>query len=82
MDNVKSTDSKKLEGLAISFARDVLRLRKRSRLDNVILYGYDESVLGLIREMMKPYFNEKSVKVFVNTKEEGYRIDVGYFMRH
>lgn len=81
MDFVESIDSKKLESLAISFAEDVLRRRKWGPLNLVNLHGSDQDTINVIKSVMELYFKEKGVEVAVGSGFEGYRIDVGYFVR-
>ena len=81
--SVADADSKRLEGLAVYFAEDFLRIIERNPLHAVCFYGHDLEAMDFIKSKMEKYFSERGVNVEIGFElgEDCYPIDVGYFLQ-
>ena len=78
----KVLSSKELEGLAVSFADEVLRRRKWTPVNSVKLEGHDKATLSEIGRVMEEYFKDREADIPVSLERGCYSINVGYFIRN
>ena len=76
----EKVDPKRLEDLAISFARNFLEATRKNPQKVISLYGCDQDVLNSIRNIMEHYLNNNGKSISVVLGRKGYGVDVGFFL--
>ena len=72
-------NEKRLEEMARGFARSILRIKERPKI--ISLYGSEDEHLVFIKDKMQNYFSEKGQEFEIIFGQEGYWIDVGFFLK-